>query len=471
MSTSSIVNTLGAGSGIDIKALAESLVEAERAPQKERIDARIEKSETRISGYGALKYAVADLKTAFQALDDASEFNSLTVANSQESAVAVTTSASAAAGTFSLGVSQLAQGQRNAASFAARGTALNGGGAFWLKLNLAGVDAAPVKVNTATPAGLVGAINGADLGVRAQLLDTGNGVVLVMTGPEGDANDFTLSAVTDDGSGHPTATAVDGLDLNTVKQPAADALFTIDGQAIRRASNRVSDVIEGVTLDLRSTTTTAARIDLQRDTTAIKGKLQALVTAYNTFQDSLDVLNDPDSEVETFGGALAGDSLLRSIRNQVRSLVTGASSTPGEAVTHARHAGISIDRTGRMTLDEDKLDAALEDHFEATMVMFTAGKSDKSLYSSSKAGLAGDAVRSLDKMLRSSGLIEQGIETATDRVDDYKDDLAELEDRMTQLLARYTAQFAAMDSIVGEASSTRGNLENSFAGLMAMYTK
>lgn len=471
MTASSIVNTLGAGSGIDIKSLAESLVEAERAPRKERIDAKIEKTETRISGYGALKYAVSDLKAAFQDLDDASEFNSLTVANSQESAVAVTTSASAAAGTFTLGVSQLAQGQRNAASFAARGTPLNGGSAFWLKLNLAGQDAAPVKVATATPAGLVGAINGADLGIRAQLLDTGSGVVVVMTGPEGDVNDFTFTALTDDGAGQPSSTEVAGLDLNTVKQPAADARFTVDGQAITRASNRVTDVIDGVTFDLRAKTTEDARIDLQRDTTAIKGKLQALVTAYNTFQDSLDVLNDPDSEVETFGGALAGDSLLRSIRNQVRAMVTGASSTPGEAVTHARHAGISIDRTGRMTLDEDKLDAALDERFEETMVMFTAGKSGKSVYGTAKSGLAGDAVRSLDKMLRSSGLIEQGIETATDRVDDYKDDLADLEDRMTQLLARYTAQFAAMDSIVGEASSTRGNLENSFAGLMAMYTK
>jgi flagellar capping protein FliD len=48
--------------------------------------------------------------------------------------------------------------------------------------------------------------------------------------------------------------------------------------------------------------------------------------------------------------------------------------------------------------------------------------------------------------------------------------LAKLDDRMTRLLAHYTKQFAAMDSIVGQTKSTQTGLTSSFAGLMAMYT-
>ena len=54
MATSSIVNTLGAGSGIDVKALAQGLVDAEKIPRKERIDAKIAKTEAKITGFSAI---------------------------------------------------------------------------------------------------------------------------------------------------------------------------------------------------------------------------------------------------------------------------------------------------------------------------------------------------------------------------------------------------------------------------------
>ena len=99
MATSSvnIANTMGAGSGIDTKALAQSLVEAERAPRKERIDAQIKKSEAKITGYSTLKYLLSELKTAFQGLNDAKDFQSLTVNNSQSSALTVTAGSTASA--------------------------------------------------------------------------------------------------------------------------------------------------------------------------------------------------------------------------------------------------------------------------------------------------------------------------------------------------------------------------------------
>lgn len=471
MSNSSIVSALGAGSGIDIKALAESLVEASRAPVKERIEARVAQTEAKISGYGAMKYALADLKTAFEGLSDASDFNSLTVTNSQPAAFGVRTAAAAAAGTHSLAVTQLAQGQRSVGSFTSRSQDLNAQSPFWLNLTLAGEAASPIKVTTPTPAGIVSAINGAKAGVKAQLIDTGaNGVAVVVTGPEGAANAFTLGAVSNGADNLPTATAVTGVDFSTRAEAAADARFTLNGLAVTRSTNQVSDVIEGVTLELYTTTAGSARVDLQRDTSGIKSRVQALVTAYNSLQDSLDVLADRDSEVETFGGALAGDTLLRGIRNQVRSIFTTQSSTPGEAVSYARHAGLSLDRAGRLTLDEAKLDTALADNFDQTMVMFSAGTSNKSVYGLDKAGLAGDAVRRIDRMLRSNGLIEGQIGTANKRLEEHSADLARLEERMEKLLARYTRQFAAMDDIVGRSSSTRSSLESSLGSMLSNYS-
>ncbi len=69
------ISALGAGSGVDVKALATSLVDAEKAPRKAAIDAKIKKSEGGISGYSAIKFVLSDLKTAFANLKDQSDFN------------------------------------------------------------------------------------------------------------------------------------------------------------------------------------------------------------------------------------------------------------------------------------------------------------------------------------------------------------------------------------------------------------
>jgi flagellar capping protein FliD len=84
--------------------------------------------------------------------------------------------------------------------------------------------------------------------------------------------------------------------------------------------------------------------------------------------------------------------------------------------------------------------------------------------------LAGDASKSLITMLSTTGTVATESANATTRISKYQDDLTALEDRMAMLLARYTKQFASMDSIVGQTRSTQTGLTSTFAGLMAMYT-
>ena len=99
VSSTNFLTSLGAGSGVDTKALAQSLAEAEITPRKEAINAKISKSEARISGYGYLKTALNDLKTAFAKLDDASDFSSVAATNTQSGALNVTVGAAAKTGT------------------------------------------------------------------------------------------------------------------------------------------------------------------------------------------------------------------------------------------------------------------------------------------------------------------------------------------------------------------------------------
>lgn len=464
MATSSIVNTLGAGSGIDVKSLAQSLVDAEKTPRKERIDAKIAQTEAKITGYSAIKYALSELKTAFGKLNDASDFSSIKPSNTQTSAFGVTASTTAQAGSYSIEVLQTAQAQRTASSnFADRATALNGGSAFNLNLSLGGVSQDPIAVTTATPAGMVSAINSADLGVTAQLINTGSGYNVVLTGETGATQSFTMSS--DDGSGN----AVAGVSFTTSLQTAADASFKVNGLTVTRSSNSITDVIDGVTLDLYSNTTGAARLDLNRDTTSIKDNLKGLVTAYNDFEDTLKILGDSGSEVEEFGGVLAGESLLQTVRTRVRGFISNNSTTPGATIKAARDVGLSLDRNGKLTLDETKLDTALQNNFAEVSTMFTAGTNNKSIYSPAPAGLAGEAINNIEKMLLSTGLIDTQSKSATGQITKYKADLALLEDRMEKLMTRYMNQFSVMESIVGSSTSMREGLKGTFEGMMNAY--
>ena len=417
---------------------------------------------------------------------------------------------------------------------------LNGGSVMSLTLNLAGTDhAIAVAAGKDTPAGLVVAINEADIGVSAQLINTGSGYKVVLTGPLGATQAFDLSVGQADFSGTyadstaslnsgqamslsltdggvtttiSVAAGSDSLDgviaainasqgagfaskggvagaetlvlssgslqditgfslSDTPLQSAQDAALSVNGLSITRSSNEVADVITGVSFSLYTTTSGSARIDLSRNTADIKTKLGDLVTAYNDFGDTLDVLGNRDSTVDTYGGALAGESFLYTVRSQVRSMVTANADTAGSNIKAFRDIGISFDRYGKMTFDAGTFDAAAASHYDQIVSMMTADTEAQSVYSTAPAGAAGAAYKALDVMLRSTGLIAQRTTNAENDVTAQQERMTALDDQMSRVLDRYLQQFAVMDSIVGSLKQQGTGLKSTFDGMMATYTK
>jgi flagellar hook-associated protein 2 len=150
-------------------------------------------------------------------------------------------------------------------------------------------------------------------------------------------------------------------------------------------------------------------------------------------------------------------------------MFTALSTTPGETVQAARHVGLEFDKLGVLQLNETKLDEALQTRFDEVVTMFSAGTNNQSVTSPSPAGLAGEAVKRLDKMLRFGNVIDDQSKRASDQVLRYEADLEKHEERMQKLLERYTTQFSVMESIVGQSNSMRSSLKGSFEGMMAMY--
>jgi flagellar hook-associated protein 2 len=316
-----------------------------------------------------------------------------------------------------------------------------------------------------TPQGIVSAINSRKLGIQAQVVDTGSTdpsqppTQIMLTGAIGAANAFTLSS------------SASGLSFGANIQNASDAKLTVDGVTYTRHSNAVTDIIKGVTFNLSAPTGTPASINLTRDTSSLVTSINSMVSAYNDAMNVLTAVSDPKSTLATYGGTLVGDSTVRMLKQKLRDMMLGSSSTPGSAVGALWQMGITVDEKGVMSVsDTTLLNTTLTNNFDDVVKTFTGNQNKLTALSTIPGGLAGDAVKQLTSLLSSSGPIATKSATATTQNSKYQDDLTALQTRMDALLKRYQTQFAAMNSFVGGINSQKTSLKASFDGMMAMYT-
>ena len=103
--------------------------------------------------------------------------------------------------------------------------------------------------------------------------------------------------------------------------------------------------------------------------------------------------------------------------------------------------------------------------------MFTGGNNNGfSTFNTAPAGIGGEAVRKLTKLIASDGTLSSLTDSTNKQITSYQKDLSDLNDRMAQLLTRYQNQFAAMNSFVSQSQSTAKGLTSTFAGMANAYS-
>lgn len=463
--SSQVLTTLGVGSGLDVFKLAQDLTDVEKIPKQEAIQSVIAETEASISGYGLLSYQVGLLQSAFEKLNDVSELMESYGTSSDASAVSfVSLDSSAAAGAYDIAVTQLAQEQRLISDeYSSTDSTLNGS-AFNISLTLGNTatTSSTIAVTTPTPAGVVSAINDANTGVTANLIDSGiNGsnYRIVLSGPTGSEGAFSLSSTPDLGFS----------DNEHSIQSAQDAIVTVEGLPITRASNEFSDVIEGATIALNATTSSAARLTVTNDKSVLKTSLQDMVSTYNDLNTIITELASPGSEAE-LGAALADDSsLIRYVKDRVRTAVFQDSSTPSGSIDGLRDIGVSLDENGKLTFDEIAYDSIIVSKYDDVAMMLSANTDNQSLYGNESKGLAQDIATTLEGMTDSEGIITDRSDSAEDSLEGYREELTKLEVRMEGVYQRYLNQFAAMESMMASLDTTKSYLEGQLESLSNMY--
>ena len=463
------LGALGAGSDIDTASLVESLVMAERSPKETVINRKLDTVESTISAYGEVLSSLSLLETAFSGLNDAKDFADYTLDVTGNETATFTTAFTVSATTDveagsinSVSVTSIATPERWSTTnkFLSANTAINDGDAFDIVVTDADGNPTTINVTGGTVSSVAEAINDADIGVRARIVDTGeipNGFVITLesTAP-GASNAFSVTS---------TDSQANTLGFSQLSGGAAtNAQLNVNGIAIERPSNTIDDLIDGMTLNLIAPTSGTATISVTQNNDDVKARIVNLVDAYNISKDKF-------SDLMTVGGAnensglLSGDGTMRFVANRVKGLFTGASSTATEDVSYLNDIGVSFNRYGVLEIDEDRLNTALNENFSDVVSMFSADTDNQSFFGDADRGLAGDAMATLRDMMATDGALLRATSTLQSRADDYADALEDLDRRMESLQARYMAQFTAMETAIDQINSTKEYLTTALEGL------
>ena len=392
----------GVGSGLDIESLVTKLMQAERLPKEQRLLARETDVTNSISGLASLKGALSELQTSLAGVNSLSTFEQRNVTSDQSSAVTAVATKAATLGGYSVTTSALASSQSLAIranfstlsetvgtgsltfTFGTTGYTSNANNAldtYDSFVAKAGVASKSITIdsNNNSLSGVRDAINDANFGVTAAIVNNGSGYQLLISSDSTGAENSLQISVSDTGDGN----ASDGNGLsrlafystagtNNVYHTVAgtNAAYTINGLSLSSASNTVTDVVDGLTLNLKTTTTSPANISVTDNTSGVKAAITTFVEGYNKYVDTLDKLTGYDFATKK-GGQLQGDFSALSTANRLRSALGAAADGFSGTYTRLAEIGVSVDSLGKLAVDDTKLSSALADNFDDVTAVLT----------------------------------------------------------------------------------------------------
>jgi len=442
------ITSLGVGSGLDLESLVTSLMAVEARPLT-ALQTKISSYTSKISSLGTLKSKLSALQTAAAAMKTATGKTALNTFASYSASTADTTIATATAttgavaGTYTLNVTQLAVAQRFESGTFSSTTDAVGSEGDTLTFDFATPDdegnsrSVTITLDSSNNSltGLRNAINNANMGVSATIVNGSSGPQLIFTGEEGLDNEITLSGE--------LATQF------TEKVSAQDAEFTINGIAATSSSNSASEVLDGVTIALvkEGTTTLTVAADYS---TNITSALNDFITAYNAANSTMTTMGAYDSTTGT-AGALQGNQILRDSQTLVRNLLY--STTTGGTSTYQTLSdiGVTVGTDGSLSLDSSKLEGALAADSSAVATLVTKmGESYNS---------------SLESTVSYSGKIKIATDSANTIIKELEERQEALELRLETIEARYRTRFTALDTLLSSLNNTSTYLTQQLASL------
>jgi len=364
------------GSGLQLKSLTSSLVEAETSGERTLTERQITDTNTIISAMGQLSQQVGLLKSSMASIVETASRTS--TSSSDEVSIEVTEESTATDISAVVEVVNLASKQSLSFIFDTSVTLSTEINQASVSLNTEAWDSNAsfeIDSNNATLTGLTEALNEID-GINASLLYTGTGYALIIKSEEGTENaldDVSIDAIksvlqmTDSAVDGTTDAEENPLGVTSNETEAQNASLLVDGISVVRSTNVFEDLFAGhkITLNAVGTSTLSSS-----DTSAsVKDRVTKFLAATNELKSYLSEATQRGingAEPGPLAGDVAAKSILASIRNITTQPITGF----GDDVYLAQ-IGIMTKQDGTLTLNEERFAKALVENPDLGGALFT----------------------------------------------------------------------------------------------------
>lgn len=437
------VSSTGLGSGLDVSSIVNQLVALERQPITQ-LQTAAKGIQTKISAYGQITSLTNTLRDASAKLAGSSLWQQSS-ASSDSTALKVSGSGSAAAGSYTVSVQQLARAHSLASPAQASAGAVMGSGQLALTVGGSTTTLSFSEADT-TLADIRDAINASAAGVSAAIVSDVNGARLTLTSRQsGLAQAMTLSATDLSGGAASGPFASLGYPGGMVEtQAAANARATVNGLAVESASNQLDGAIPGLSLNLQAVTSTPAEISVSSDSSSQKAAVQAFADAYNALNNYLRTQTRYDDSTST-AGTLQGDSTAVGVLSRLRGMLRESSSASARFGRLA-DLGFDVQKDGTIKLDNAKLDTALAQPAELAKLFGASGSSGDS----ASQGLALRMRKLADSLTGYDGQLSARSDGLRSRLNRNGDEQDRLETRVSQIQARLLRQYQALDASMSQ---------------------
>lgn len=467
------ISALGVGSGLDLNEILNQLEKVEKQ-RLVPIQTQQKTINSKISGFGQLKSALTKFNDATKVLQKTELYNNRNVVTN-DSYLSAKVNSSAALGDYSVKVDQLATSHSVATAAIGDKTTALGSSAETRTITIKQDNGKELNVvlnkNDTSLESIANAINHAklkdsngnvigDSTVNAAVIRSGtDDYQLVITSKETGEQQRITSIQSDDQNlnsiiGFNSNDQNDNSKMHTVAT-AQDAKCSVNGIAITSASNTIKDVVSGVDLTLKATTATPQNVSITTDNEKTKSAIKDWVAEFNQLQSTISTLTKftqaKSGEVDSSNGPLIGNSTLRNVDQGIRSIFSRGQ--PGEFSVLSQ-IGINMDKSGVLTIDENKLDKALNEKSDAVAQLFTGdGK---------ETGIANRVVAKVNSFIESKGLIDAATDGLNSTLKSLEKRSEQVSDSIDKTIELYRAQFSQLDTLISSMNSLSTYLTNQF---------
>lgn len=461
------ITSAGAGSGLDLESVISASVAAKQAQLQQPITTKKTNTQITLSGVGQLKSAISTFDTTLAKLSTPGAFNKRAINITQDTddpILKISSNTDASNGQYNVTVNKLATTSKIEGTFASSTSSLiTEDGTLTFSAGDGNEFTVDVKKGDSLQQ-IRKRINNApdNFGLTANIVNTSDGKakLVIDSGVTGAGNDLKISGSTTElkmfEADTSSATAVSGSSMSRTQQ-STNAEIDVDGNILTSDTNTFKDKVQGLDITVLRVSDKDSdgnlksnKVDVSTDKSAIKGLVQEFVDAYNTLIDKTTELGKRNTivggESQDDGGALAGDSMPRSIRTLMANTVMEPNSEM-TGINSIFQVGIEMDNDGKLSVDSDKFDDALDDNYEQVVALF-----------SGENGVAGKLQTSLKEYTKTGGLISQRQDQLNSDLRDLSTREATAADQLEKYEANLRAQYASLDTQLAQMQSSASYL-------------